>query len=264
MAKIVSHVRLMVLVYDKAPDSIVDKWVEGFEANAERINKNRKAILNNELAFSARVANISSRAYANSLNPNFISKSGQNAKDIIARQSANLKTSFEKYQDSLDYAFETVDGVPGKRFKDRVKKRKKHFAERIAKKVLPYTGCKPGQAGLIQIAGKWLTDDPTVEGILRGGDDIQEGGPLLITTKDVAPTLKATLAGRLQQAGIAMTDSNNDPAILKSQNDRTNALVQRFVDSTLALVPFTTDGASHIDFIVVEGRLFLDIQVSQA
>ncbi|MBI4834093.1 MAG: hypothetical protein HY811_04640, partial [Planctomycetes bacterium] len=58
--------------------------------------------------------------------------------------------------------------------------------------------------------------------------------------------------------------SDNDPAVIKEQNDETNEVVQGFVNKSLHLEQFETGGSSHVDFVYDELKgLYLEILVNK-
>jgi len=245
------------------PPALGEKWAEGLKRNARLINERRKARIPHGEAFTQRVAGPSSKAYRQIFNPDFVSRAGLSAKDIVNRQAANLGQSFEKYNQGLDFVYRTEDGVEAKRFKERVEAGRKHYEQGAARKTMPFTGT-PGSRGPIALAGLWLTDDPIAEGEIRGMDEIVEGNPVLITKRAARASFKAALGPRLQQAGAAIVNSNFDAAIMQEHNDITNGIVQGFLDETLGLVEFTTGGDSHVDYSTkLKGVFCLDIQVAQ-
>jgi hypothetical protein len=163
----------------------------------------------------------------------------------------------------LRYAFETVEGVAAKRFKDLVDMMKPMFARGISERTLPFTGTKLEGRGCVPIAAHWLVKDKRVLDWLRAGDNVLEGGPYLVTFPNQVPEFKAALTGRLIQAGAAIVKSNYDPIVMAAQNTRINHLVQSFVNPALGLMPFATGAMSHVDYIRDSDQLFLEIQVNQ-
>ena len=264
MSKIISHVRLMVPSGTalQTPKAMVDKWAEGFKRSAKLINERRKARVPHGEAFTQRVAGVSSKAYRRVINPDFVSRAGLSAEEIVNRQAANLGHAFKKYEEGLDFMYRTEDGIEAKRFKERIDAAREHYAEGTARKVLPFTG-EPGARGPIALAGLWLTDDPIMEGEIRGMDEIVEGNPVLITKRASRAAFKAALISRLQQAGATIVESGFNAAIRQRENDITNEIVQGLVDTTLNLVAFTTGGESHVDYSTeLKGVFCLDISVA--
>ncbi len=259
---IVSHVKLVTDVPAIAP-AIIERWKTHLKDQAERINTNRKAKIPDATAFNDKLATTAIQGWRNLLNPTFRSRAGLSAADIRASHQANLSEAFKKYNDQLDYAFATVDGVPAKRFKDLVDRAAEEFGEGIAAKALVFAGYRAAGLGLAPIATKWLTGDVTTEGHLRAGDEILEGGPYLVSSEAKKPGLKAMLNQRLIQAGIIILKAGLDSTVISTQNQLTAEQVQGFVDPALDLIPFVAAGDSKVDYIVVDGRLYLEIKVSK-
>jgi hypothetical protein len=159
--------------------------------------------------------------------------------------------------------FETVDGIPAKRYKDIVDRTKQAFGRGTAERTLPFTGTKIEGRGCAPIAAQWMVGDIRTMDWLRAGDKVLEGGPYLVTQANQAPSFKTMLNQRLIQAGAAIVKSNYDAGVVAAQNTRTNHLVQSLVDPALGLTPFATGGISHVDYILIDKQLFLEVQVNQ-
>jgi hypothetical protein len=261
---IVSEVRLIVDYRPEAPERVTQQWKESLIANAERINAKRKAQIPDSTAFVDKLATPAIQAYASFVNPAFQSKSGLNAGQIRANHGANIKTAFEKYQGQLDFLFATVDGIPAKRFKDLVERGAADYSKGMASVILPFTGCRIEGLGLTSIAGRWLTGDVTTEGKLRAGDSITAGGPYRICPHAKKPGLKTLLNQRLIQAGVNIVKAAHDASVIAAENQLTAEEVQGLVDPGLDLIPFVGNSPdSHVDYIVVDGQLYLSIRVSK-
>ena len=259
---ILSHVQLVVLRPLVAPQRMVDQWADGLKTNAERVNQKRKAVIGNDTNFQSKLASPSNQEFAPFVNPGFVSRAGLSNSEIIDKHKDNLKQAFDKYNDKLDFVFETVEGVFAKRYKDRVDLTTGSFSKGVAKRTLPFTGIKVEGRGPAAIAGLWLVDDPMAERLIRGGDNVLEGGPFLITYDDTKAALKAALTQRITQAGNAIIRSDYAAPVFTAQNDLTNKVVQGLVDPALGIEAFATGGASRVDFIRINNDLFLEIQVS--
>lgn len=267
MPAVISEIRLMIMSPEAGTmlDWAVEQWVESCQLNAERINAKRKAKIPNADVFSAKLAGASSKVYRQVLNPNFVSRKGLDAREIANRQGENLKNAYEKYNQGLNYAFETVDDETAKRYKDRVAKGKAHYKKGAGYKVNPFAGSRIYERGIMTLAGEWLTADPQVAGHLRPADKLVTGAPIMICRIEARSSLRVVLAGRLQQAGATIVDSTYDQTEIKKQNNITNQLVNGLVDPALGLVKFTTGGASCVDFVKDKQALsHLHIKVSKA
>lgn len=262
---IVSEVRLITDYRPEAPDRAKQQWLNSLLANAQSINDKRKARIPDSTAFVSLIAQPSMKGYSSVLNPAFHSKSGLSAAQITANQGANIKTAFEKYQAKLDFLFETVDGVPAKRYKDLINQAADAYSKGVASRTLPFTGCKIEGIGLTAIATRWLTADVTTEGFLRGGDSVLAGGPYLICPPAKKPGLKAMLNQRLIQAGANIVKSAYSTAVMTAENQLTAEQIQGFVDPGLDIIPFVGGSPdSHVDYVVLpDGQLYLSIKVSK-
>lgn len=262
MAAVISQVQLMVLSMPEALEWSKEQWAQGLKDNAERMNEKRKAKIPNANEFSAKLAGPSSLSYAGILNPGFVSRSGSSAEEIVASQYSNLKNSYQKYSEQLDYMFETVDGVPAKRFKDQVDLAKEDWSKGAGARTLAFTGSKVYAYGLSTLAGMWLTADPRIEGALRGGDVVVLGGPKLICFESAKPSLRTFLNQRLIQAGATLVKQDWLASAITKQNDLTNALLNGYRDPALNIEVFTTGGDSHVDWVRVGEAYYLEVQVA--
>ncbi len=262
--KILTHLIRHLHVGDWSPARISEQWVDGFSINAERINTKRKMKIPDMTRYQSNLVGPSVKRYKEMVNPAFISKSGHGAQEIINSHAANLSRSYQKYQQKTDAAYETVDGIPAKRFKEAVARSKENYAAGMAKRTLPFTGTRAEGLGVAPLLCLWLTNASIVEGLLTGADELLAGHPLMLTKPSRSPSLKAALNQRLIQAGSTIDKSAYDQAVIKAQNDETNEVVQGFVDPGLNLYPFTTGGKSHIDFVNEEAKgFYLEVLVTR-
>lgn len=81
------------------------------------------------------------------------------------------------------------------------------------------------------------------------------------TTVDTRTALKAALAQQLTKSGVIILDSKMQSAVFTKENNAINAIIKGLQDST-TYEPFTTGGPSHCDYILVDSKMFLEIQVS--
>jgi hypothetical protein len=261
--KIVSHAVLMVAKLKEMPKRIADLWDNHLEDSATRIKEGLDKIIPDSERYGSRIAESSHQGYKAYVSKDFKSRSGLSHDEIMARHLDRSKAAYEKYKDGINHVYESVDGEAGKRFKEKVAKSKKHYAKGAGKIVLAFTGTRLEGKGPAPKAASWLSGDMKIVGDMTGGDEILEGGPFLVTTSEKASGLRSSINQRLIQAGVIITDCAFDETIMKLQNDLTNDTIQGFVDKKLKLEEFTTGGASHADYFVRDGLLFLDVQVSQ-
>lgn len=261
---VISHVKLLVEFPSEAAQRVVNQWAEALKLNAERINEKRLSRVPNENVFQNRLAAPSSIGYQPMINPTFVSRAGNDSDGVITNQAANFMRSFKKYTRAWEHMFQTVDGIPAKRFKELIDLAKQDFSEGIAARTLPFTGTKIEGRGPAAIAPLWLTGSPTTEDQLRAGDTVLEGGPVRICPQTKKPGLKAMLTQRLVQAGARIVKAKFDPALIAAQNQLTAEQVQGFVDPALDLIPFVAGGDSMVDYILEQNKLlYLEIKVSK-
>ena len=261
---IVSQVQLSVDVTSETVERVVGKWAERLKASAQTIDEHRRSKIPDEARFMNRMADPASIGFQPFVASDFVSRSGLTQQNITAKQTANLKRAYNKYVRGWDYAFAEVDGIPAKRFKDRVESARADFSEELAARTLGFTGTRFEAYGVGPLATLWLTNDLMVLDHLRGGDQIIEGGPFLICHKTKSPGLKTLLNQRLIQAGAAIVRSNYNPTVIAAQNQLTAEQVQGFTDPGLDLIPFVAGGDSHVDYILgQQDQLVLEIKVSK-
>jgi len=256
---IVSHVKLSVSLPEGAPEQITEEWATRLKANADRIKAGIDERLPDEVRFQSELAEPAHKKFRGFVNPSFVSRAGVTGQGIINGHLNKLGKAFRKFRDGLEVMFAN----DGQRFKERVDAAKQYFSEGIAAGALLFTGIKRGERGPAPIAVLWLTNDPITLRLLRAGDTVIEGGPYLISPETKKPGLKALLNQRLIQAGVEILKSGMDSAVISTQNQLTAEQVQGFVNPALDLIPFVGAGDSHVDYIVEDGNLYLDIKVSK-
>jgi hypothetical protein len=261
--KIVSHAILMTTQPVEMPERIAELWDKRLEDSAQRIKEGLDKIIPDSERYSSRIAETAHQGYKAYVNKDFKSRSGLSRDEIMARHLDRSKAAYEKYKDGINHVYETVEGEAGKRFKEKVKKGKRHYSQSAAKIVLALVGTRREGLGPVPKAVSWLTGEMKIVGAMTGGDEILEGGPFLVTTPEKAPGLRSAINQRLIQAGVIIMDCAFDETIMKLQNDLTNDIIRGYVDKKLKLEEFATGGSSHADYFVKDGLLFLDVQVSQ-
>jgi len=253
----------MATMQIEAANRVIEKWARSLKEESPEMYANILARIPDMQRFVERLAQPANDGYRGFVNPAFTSKSGQGSSDIETSHGANLKRSYGKYLAKVSFLFATVDGVAAKRFKEMVDTMKSMFGTGMAERSLPFTGTKIEGRSCVPIAIHWLVNDKRVLDWLRAGDNVLEGGPVLVTVPNQVPVLKAALTGRLIQAGAAIVKSNYDSAVMAAQNDRINNLVQSFLNPGLGFNPFATGGPSHVDYIMDHDQLFLEVQVDR-
>ena len=261
---IVSHVQLGLVPMAEVPERVTRLWLENLKARAPEIYQRLTQLVPDKTAFDEVIAHRANLNWLRFVAPDFVSESGQNKGAIDTAHADKIRQAYEKWFSKLSHLFETVDGVPAKRFKELVEARQTAYQEGMAKRVLPFTGLGVEGRGPAPKAALWLTGNQKVNRMLTAGDTVLEGGPYLVCPRAKIPGLRAMLVQRLIQAGNNIIKANYDAAVITAENQKTAEELQGFVDPALDLVPFTAGGDSHVDYIVGENQqLYLEIKVSK-
>jgi len=262
MPEVKSHVTIGLAIPSAVPERVAQLWAENLKARAPEIYQRLIAVVPDETAFYEVIANLGNINWMPFVAPDFVSESGQNKGAIGASHADKLKSAYGKWVKQLAHVFETVDGVPAKRFKDLVDVNQSEFLKAISTRVIPFTGLRVEGRGPAPKAALWLTGNQKVIRQMAG-DQIHEGGPYRICPRTKIPGLRAMINQRLIQAGNNIVKANYDPAVMAAENQRTAEQVQGFVDPALNLTPFVAGGDSKVDYILGENnQLYLEIKVS--
>jgi len=260
---IISHVKLIATIPIDVAQRVIESWARNIKDEAPDMYAKMLSRIPDMKRFVERLGQPSHDGFAPFVNPAFVNKGGQGHDDIEASQASNIKLSYDKYRIKLERMFETVDGIPAKRFKEIVDLMKGVYGAGAIARTLPFTGTKIEGRGLAPLAGMWLVNDLTVMDQIRSADKVLEGGPTRVCSAETVPDFKVMLNQRLIQAGASIVKRNFDAAAFAAHNDRINHMVQSLVDPGLGLMPFATGAPSHVDYIMEDDQLFLDVQVSQ-
>lgn len=270
---ILTQVRFYIPKRKDIPPEMMEKWQTGYYQQVRKISGQRRKAVGTVKDYQAKVAQPLQEVTRRWLNPDFHSRKGRSAAEILRVQATALKKSGRQYLKQLDAAYRTVNGVRAKYIKDRLPQAGLRYAEAMAWLVWPLlAGDEPGKPGPVLLAQRWLTSDQTVLTLLKKEDEHLIGEPLLITDQARVKQFKLQLYRRLVWAGRQVIKSNYLPEAIRLANESINRLVQQFARSEFA--PFSTGGDSHLDFIVKEipdpknstrliKQLYLEIQVAK-
>jgi hypothetical protein len=263
MSTTISEVKLAILLdLAEAGEVQVERWKRGAKNNADLTYQQLQLAIGNESDYKAKLALPAATAYAPVMNPAFVSRSGLDRNRIVRKQADNIAKGYESYRGSLAQAFETVDGEPCKRYKEAIDASAEVYSQNIARSVLPFTGSREIGKGMAPIAAMWLTGDIMTEDALRGDDQVGLGGPINVArvTPDMRSALKSAVVNRIVQSGKTLISADWDPAVMVQENDHINNLIASLQNA--AYVAFATAGVSHCDWIVIDGRKYLEIKVA--
>ncbi|MFH1232071.1 MAG: hypothetical protein V1709_11320 [Planctomycetota bacterium] len=262
MATKVSGVRLIVPETMPPSDGMVEQWRDALKNSATRLNQKRQLAIPDEGRFQTKLAAPAGLEWAKMIDPTYRSKSELSADEIKTAHIKNLMDAFSKWELGLAMAFETVDGVEAKRFKDAVDNKTDSWADGVTRKTLRFTGDKTRGRGAAPIAAYWLTGDKRVEEMLRAGDTITAGGPLNVAKTGFRTFLKVGLLQKLVQAGVVIVRSGCDPAVIDAQNGFINEFLKGVQDASFAeFQPLLLPDKSFCRYELTDGVLYLNIQV---
>ena len=242
------------------------RWRDGLVNNAEVINNRRKERIPDDSTFGQVMATPAAENFEPFVDGAFVSKGDLSASDIRTKQRTNLLNAYDKYNDNWDRAFEEIDGVFAKRFKDNVEAKQSAWEEGIVK-VLRLVGSRVGGRQAAAIMGEWLTGNQTIaEQLPEGSEILPGGGPYDIAKGRLKATLRVGLAQLLIQTGVLVTASGYDAASLASHNQRIMDFLSSVSDSAKAnnWVAARTVDKSYCVWFVDNGQLKLEAQIYTA
>jgi hypothetical protein len=256
--------KLLIPEVAEASGDQPEKWANTLNANASIINDRRNAKLPDSATFNSKVAVPSAQGFSPMVDAEFVSRKGRNAEEIIETQAQKIGKSFDKYTANLDYAFETVDDIPAKRFQDANNVKKTNWALGVADTTLRMTGDRIRGLSVSAICPYLLTADARVLGMLREGDVIISGAPIDVSLDGMANAYRVALTQMLTRAGLAIYRSGYLAARFTAQNLLVEAAANAFLDVAKADKFDNTGGAaSTLKFIFEEGLFKLHGKVTK-
>ncbi|MEW6026794.1 MAG: hypothetical protein AB1599_05845 [Planctomycetota bacterium] len=255
----VSQVQLMVPdALAESPEIMVQQRARVTKDVSEFVFAKLQKVIGTEYDFKTKIAGPSAQGFAPFVNPAFVSRSELDRPKIVRKQYDKIMKSYQNYTSSLSHMFETINGDVNKRFREAIDAKNEVYSVKMGE-VLALTGAVAELgAGVVGIASFWITGDPTVQRHLRGGDILVVGTPINVALH--RSTLRAALTQRLIQSGRILTQADWDSAVMTAENNQNNQIVAGLQQP--AYVAFATGGLSHIDWIKIDGRPYLEIQVS--
>jgi len=259
MPATVSQAQFMVpAALSESPPLMVRQRALVMKDVSEIIYEKMVKTIGTEYDYKTKIAGPSASGYASFVNPVFVSRADLDRGQIVSKQTEKVMDAYKNYETSIAHMFETVNGEVNKRFREAVDAKNEVYSIQMGK-VLAFTGALAELgAGVVGLASFWMTGDPTVVRHLRGDDKVIAGGPVNIAIS--RPTLKAALVQRLIQSGRILVQADWNPAVLTSENDKNNAIIKGL--QLPAYTPFTTGGLSHCDWVIIDGRKYLEVKIS--
>lgn len=260
--KVLTEVMFSVKLLTEVPAELSKRWADDTEASAEVMNNRRKAKIKNRGDYEEMISELSSQKYRSYISADFISRTGLNKEEITAKHYKNCSDGYHKYDEKLDYMYETVDGIPAKRYKERLQRAAANYGASVAKKLLSFTGTRAGGLGPAALAPLWLDGDNS----LKQGDafKIIKGSAVIVPLPGLRSAFRSALEPALIHAGAVIIRGDFQADVIRRQNDEINQLMNALANPALDLAPFATGGASHVDYLLDDSGVFLlHIKVTQ-
>ena len=208
---------------------MVERWATNLKNAATHMNDRRQAKIPDDGTFVLKLATPANQGFSPFVDSGFMSKSDRPADAIKATHAKNINTAFNRWNDKINEAFATKNGVVAKDFKDRVDNAKDRWALQAGDKVLRLTGDKIRGRGVAPIAAFYLVGDKRAKAWIREGDT---GGdePYDITRDGERGALKTAIQQKLIHGGQMILNSKFDGSVITSQNTVNTAILNGFRD----------------------------------
>jgi hypothetical protein len=220
------ELKLYVPVTWEVSGDMPERWADGLKVNAERINDRRQAKIPDDGTFILRMADPAAKGYALYVPAGYVSRRGRPSEAIRGTHAENLGRAFNNWNDKINRAFATVDGVIAKVFKDQVDNAKVRWALAVADKVLRFTGDRIRGRSVAPIAAYYLVGDARAQGWIRESD-LADGAPYNITTPREITAVKAAIQQRIIQGGQLVVNQGLQPAAILAENTVNAALLTK-------------------------------------
>ena len=261
----ISHLKLLVTVPEKPPQEMIDDYIKGYRESPDKGYKHARETVPDVEAVIEKVIKPSIKGTKDSLNPNFVTRSGMKVKNIPPPTRAEMEKWARNYLKGMEYAFR--DG--GKEYLAIIKLMAEIYGKRM-RPTLAITGFKDKIRGVSRVAARCLTGDESVLPLILPEEMIK--GPLInVILEGREGRFSSRLNSQLISDGSQIIDRGYQPGDIIEGNANINELGNSYARKEF--VPFTPNGASHIAFMVTplvgyhhgvreDRQLFLEIVVS--
>lgn len=209
---------------------MVERWATNLKNAATHMNDRRQAKIPDDGTFVLKLATPANQGFSPFVDSGFMSKSDRPADAIKATHAKNINTAFNRWNDKINEAFATKDGIVARDFKERVDNSKDRWAERIGAKSLRFTGDKIRGLGVAPVAAYWLVGDLLAQQWVEGAY-LADGAPYNIARDRQRVALKAAVQQRLIQGGVMVVNQELQPAALLAENTVTADLLTGMRDT---------------------------------
>ncbi|MFH1231437.1 MAG: hypothetical protein V1709_08075 [Planctomycetota bacterium] len=224
------ELKLYVPVTWEVAGDMPDRWANGLKNAAEVINDRRQAKIPDDGTFNSEMAIPANKGYVPFVASGFISKSDRSDDGIKGSHAKNVTTAFNFWNDKINKAYATVDGIVAKEFKEKVDDAKVRWALRVADKTLRFTGDKIRGRSVAPIATYYLVGDERASGWIRPSD-FADGTPYNIAGARERVALKTAIQQRLVQGGQMVSNLEYTAAALLAENTVNASLLSRLRDT---------------------------------
>lgn len=224
---------LLIPEFQEVSNDMGAKWQNGLTVNAALMNDRRKAKIGNDGDYGTKVAAPSTAGFVPMIDSGFISRKGRSATDIGTVHAKNAAGAFQKWNDGLDLAFATEDGVVAKAFVRNVQNKSGNLERAIGAKTLRFTGDKIRGRGPAPTIAEWLLGYNPAIGWLRPGDTLTAGSPYKIVAAGLESAFKAALVQQLIKNGMAIVNADYNATIMTAKNTELAAFLSAIHDATL-------------------------------
>ncbi|MBI4834627.1 MAG: hypothetical protein HY811_07410 [Planctomycetes bacterium] len=256
MTNILFDVKLEIPALYKPAGDVAQKWAQNLAEQAELVENRLMKALPDEASFQEKLATPAAEQWPAFMSDTYRTKRGRVKQSVVKTFAKNIQNAYDSWVKRISRVFEVTDGVKAKRFKDAVLDSQERVADVLRKKALRLTGDRVHGIGAAAIACFWMTGEPTIAGKLRQGDQLIDGNPYRICREEFIQSFRSALMNRLIQAGMLISNTEYDTAVISAQNSVTNNLVQGMIDPSLGLMSFTPGGDSRVDFLVDGDGIF--------
>jgi hypothetical protein len=236
------ELKLLVPPHSEVAADMVERWATNLKNQAQIMNDRRQEKIPDDGTFIKVMAERASLEYGPMIDSGFKAKSDRSAADIRNSHTTNLEGAFDRWNDKINEAFATKDGVVAKDFKERVDNAKDRWALQVGDKTLRLTGDKIRGRGAAPIAAFYLVGDARAKAWIREGD-VGGDEPYNIARDGERASLKAAIQQRLVQGGQMIINSKFDATVITNQNTVNTTVLNGFRDPAKA-EPFVVTPAA--------------------
>ena len=218
--------------------------------SAAKTYKGLRRKIKNVKDFQAKIARPAFKAYAPFIPPDAINKrkfTGKKVLELLKEKLMKRETA-RKYLANVKKTFQTVDGIPAKRFLKKIEDDGEWYSQSLARHLIPFTGLKGVLKGLAPLAVLWLTGNKSFWKHRVMIIPEFKAQPIMVCSPDKKADFSRALHNRLIQAGSRLTSTNWDEKVIQIENELTNQLVNKYLSDEF--ISFSSNGESHIDFVI--------------